>query len=122
MSTTPDRDLVPPLVGLTVVTGLVDAFSYLVLGNVFVANMTGNVVFLGFALAGARASRSLLLWWPWGHSPLGRCKEADLARILVTMQSGSSQLSASSKRSSSRRRSSSPQARARLDPATLATR
>jgi uncharacterized membrane protein YoaK (UPF0700 family) len=41
------------LVGLTVVTGLVDAFSYLVLGHVFVANMTGNVVFLGFALVGA---------------------------------------------------------------------
>jgi uncharacterized membrane protein YoaK (UPF0700 family) len=45
--------LPPLLVGLTVVTGLVDAFSYLVLGHVFVANMTGNVVFLGFALAGA---------------------------------------------------------------------
>src|SRR5580704_18830374 len=41
------------LIGLTVVTGLVDAFSYLVLGHVFVANMTGHVVFLGFALAGA---------------------------------------------------------------------
>ncbi len=40
------------LVGLTIVTGLVDAFSYLVLGHVFVANMTGNVVFLGFALVG----------------------------------------------------------------------
>lgn len=40
------------LVGMTVVTGLVDAFSYLVLGHVFVANMTGNVVFLGFGLAG----------------------------------------------------------------------
>jgi uncharacterized membrane protein YoaK (UPF0700 family) len=40
------------LVCLTVVTGLVDAFSYLSLGHVFVANMTGNVVFLGFALAG----------------------------------------------------------------------
>jgi uncharacterized membrane protein YoaK (UPF0700 family) len=35
------------------VTGLVDAFSYLVLGHVFVANMTGNIVLLGFALAGA---------------------------------------------------------------------
>ena len=45
--------LLPPLlVGLTVVTGLVDAFSYLVLGHVFVANMTGNVVFFAFALAG----------------------------------------------------------------------
>ncbi|MFE7539277.1 YoaK family protein [Streptomyces platensis] len=38
---------------LTVVTGLIDAVSYLGLGHVFVANMTGNVVFLGFALAGA---------------------------------------------------------------------
>jgi uncharacterized membrane protein YoaK (UPF0700 family) len=46
--------LPPLLLGLTVVTGLVDAFSYLVLGHVFVSNMTGNVVFLGFALAGAR--------------------------------------------------------------------
>ena len=41
------------LVTLTVVTGLVDAVSYLALGHVFVANMTGNVVFLGFAVAGA---------------------------------------------------------------------
>lgn len=45
--------LAPLLVTMTVVTGLVDAFSYLALGHVFVANMTGNVVFLGFALAGA---------------------------------------------------------------------
>lgn len=41
------------LLGLTVVTGLVDAVSILALGRVFVANMTGNVVFVGFALAGA---------------------------------------------------------------------
>ena len=41
------------LVGLTFVTGLVDAVSILRLGRVFVANMTGNVVFVGFALAGA---------------------------------------------------------------------
>ncbi|MFF7989126.1 YoaK family protein [Kitasatospora xanthocidica] len=45
--------LVPMLLVLTVVTGVVDAVSYLELGHVFVANMTGNVVFLGFALAGA---------------------------------------------------------------------
>jgi uncharacterized membrane protein YoaK (UPF0700 family) len=45
--------LPPLLVGMTLVTGLIDAFSYLVLGHVFVANMTGNVVFLGLALAGA---------------------------------------------------------------------
>jgi len=41
------------LVLLTIVTGLVDAVSYLALGHVFVANMTGNVVFLGFAVADA---------------------------------------------------------------------
>ena len=46
--------LLPPLfVTLTFVTGVVDAASYLRLGHVFVANMTGNVVFLGFGLAGA---------------------------------------------------------------------
>jgi len=45
--------LPPLLVGMTLVTGMVDAFSYLVLGHVFVANMTGNVVLLGFALVGA---------------------------------------------------------------------
>ena len=45
--------LPPLLVAMTLVTGLVDAFSYLVLGHVFVANLTGNVVFLAFALAGA---------------------------------------------------------------------
>lgn len=38
---------------LTVVAGAVDAVSYLALGHVFVVNMTGNVVFLGFAAAGA---------------------------------------------------------------------
>ena len=41
------------LLGLTVVTGLIDAVSFLGLGSVFTANMTGNVVFLGFALGGA---------------------------------------------------------------------
>ena len=38
------------LLTLTAVTGLVDAVSYLALGRVFVANMTGNVVFLGLAV------------------------------------------------------------------------
>ncbi|MCK0195702.1 DUF1275 domain-containing protein [Ancylobacter sp. 6x-1] len=37
---------------LSVTTGLVDATSVLGLGKVFTANMTGNVVFLGFAVAG----------------------------------------------------------------------
>jgi uncharacterized membrane protein YoaK (UPF0700 family) len=47
-----DGPLPPLLVAMTLVTGLVDAFSYLVLGHVFVANMTGNVLFIAFALAG----------------------------------------------------------------------
>lgn len=45
--------LVEMMVALTLLTGVVDAVSYLELGHVFVANMTGNVVFLGFAIAGA---------------------------------------------------------------------
>jgi uncharacterized membrane protein YoaK (UPF0700 family) len=48
-----ERPLVGVLVVLTFLTGVVDAVSYLRLGHVFVANMTGNVVFLGFALSGA---------------------------------------------------------------------
>jgi uncharacterized membrane protein YoaK (UPF0700 family) len=40
------------LLVLTFSTGLVDAVSYLGLGHVFTANMTGNVVLLGFGLAG----------------------------------------------------------------------
>jgi uncharacterized membrane protein YoaK (UPF0700 family) len=39
------------LLTLTFSTGLVDAVSYLGLGRVFTANMTGNIVLLGFGLA-----------------------------------------------------------------------
>lgn len=39
------------LILLSATTGLVDAVSVLGLGKVFTANMTGNVVFLGFAAA-----------------------------------------------------------------------
>jgi uncharacterized membrane protein YoaK (UPF0700 family) len=50
----PDHGVLPLLLLLlTVVTGVVDAVSILSLGRVFVANMTGNVVFIGFAIAGA---------------------------------------------------------------------
>ena len=45
--------LVAALLVLTAATGLIDAISYLALGHVFTANMTGNVVFLAFAVAGA---------------------------------------------------------------------
>lgn len=43
-----ERHTVVALLMLTFATGLVDAISVLVLGHVFVANMTGNVIFLGF--------------------------------------------------------------------------
>jgi len=48
-----ERALLPALLVLTFSTGIVDAVSYLGLGHIFAANMTGNVVILGFALAGA---------------------------------------------------------------------
>jgi uncharacterized membrane protein YoaK (UPF0700 family) len=46
--------LLPTLLTMTLVTGLVDAVSFLGLSrHVFTANMTGNVALLGFAVAGA---------------------------------------------------------------------
>jgi uncharacterized membrane protein YoaK (UPF0700 family) len=48
----PRRTIIGLLV-LTAATGIIDAASVLGLGHVFTANMTGNVVFLGFALGGA---------------------------------------------------------------------
>ena len=60
-----DRAFPAVLLLLTVVAGVVDAASFLGLGHIFTANMTGNVVFLGFAAAGgaglsvARSSAAL---------------------------------------------------------------
>src|SRR6266851_3576557 len=45
------RDLL--LTALTVSSGAVDAISFLALGKVFSAFMTGNIAFLGFRVAGA---------------------------------------------------------------------
>ena len=49
----PERALPYLLLLMLMVTGLVDAVSYLKLGQVFVANMTGNVQFAAFSFAGA---------------------------------------------------------------------
>ncbi len=92
--------LPPLLLGLTVVTGLVDAFSYLVLGHVFVANMTGNVVFLAFALAGARgfsigASAVALVSFGIGALAGGRAGAGlgrDRAHLLAVAVSGQAAL------------------------------
>src|SRR6202035_1697822 len=64
--------ILPQLLYLfTAVTGLVDAVSYIGLGHVFTANMTGNIVLLGFAASGctrvvrvalADSSRCILSW------------------------------------------------------------
>jgi hypothetical protein len=58
------------LLAMTVVTGIVDAVSFLALGRVFTANMTGNLVLIGFAFAGAPGLSHLAI----------RC---GVARILV---------------------------------------
>jgi uncharacterized membrane protein YoaK (UPF0700 family) len=58
-----DDSMVVALIALTFSTGLIDAVSYLGLGSVFTANMTGNVVLLGFASVGVpelSVTRSLI--------------------------------------------------------------
>src|SRR6266478_8902912 len=68
MASSPTTEKVMPyaLLGMTAVTGLVDAVSFLSLGRVFTANMTGNIVLLAFATAHvsglsiARSSTALL--------------------------------------------------------------
>jgi uncharacterized membrane protein YoaK (UPF0700 family) len=47
-----NHPLTRALLALTFTTGLVDGVSYLGLGHVFTANMTGNIVLLGFGIAG----------------------------------------------------------------------
>jgi uncharacterized membrane protein YoaK (UPF0700 family) len=54
LSTTSLRHpLTRALLVLTFTTGVIDAASYLGLGHVFTANMTGNIVLLGFGIAGS---------------------------------------------------------------------
>jgi uncharacterized membrane protein YoaK (UPF0700 family) len=82
------------LVVLTVVSGLIDAVTFVGLNQVFVANMTGNVALLGFAMAGASglsaaASLASLLAFFGGallggrlHGVLGERRRAWLATAL----------------------------------------
>jgi uncharacterized membrane protein YoaK (UPF0700 family) len=81
------------LLMLTVVTGLVDAVSILSLGRVFVANMTGNVVFVGFALAGApgfslAASLSALAGFIIGANVGGRLETRPAGRRPQLLRAG----------------------------------
>jgi uncharacterized membrane protein YoaK (UPF0700 family) len=69
----PQDKLLPSLMVLTFTTGVIDAVSFVGLGHVFTANMTGNVVFIGFALAGARdvsIARSLVALVAFGGGAL----------------------------------------------------
>jgi len=76
--------LLPPLlVALTAVTGLVDAFSYLVLGHVFVANQTGNVVFFAFALAGVAGFSATASVTAIGSFAVGALVAGRLGRALA---------------------------------------
>ncbi|MCX4695311.1 YoaK family protein [Streptomyces sp. NBC_01408] len=83
----PHGVLPPLLVVLTFVSGVVDAVSFLGLDHVFVANMTGNVAFLGFALAGDRelsAWASLLALGAFlaGATAAGRLRRGRAARLM----------------------------------------
>jgi uncharacterized membrane protein YoaK (UPF0700 family) len=86
------------LATLTVVSGVVDAVSYLGLGHVFTANMTGNVVLIGFALAGApgfsiAASATALVAFLAGAATGGRIglrikQKRSLLVTAVTLEAG----------------------------------
>ncbi|MFK4871553.1 YoaK family protein [Novosphingobium sp. ZW T3_23] len=91
--TLPKSRLLPCLLlSLSATTGLVDAASVLGLGKVFTANMTGNVVFLGFAAAGAPGFKvvpsvlalAAFMVGAWGAGHLARAHvERPLGRWLM---------------------------------------
>jgi uncharacterized membrane protein YoaK (UPF0700 family) len=82
------------LIALTAATGLIDAVSYLGVGHVFVANMTGNVVLLGFALSGATglsiaASLAALAGFVAGAGAGGRWAVASVLHRRLWLSTGS---------------------------------
>ena len=79
------RATVALLLTLTGVTGLVDAVSYLRLGRVFVANMTGNVVFLGFSVAPHSGLSPAASAVALGGFVVGAVLEGRLATVLSTV-------------------------------------
>jgi uncharacterized membrane protein YoaK (UPF0700 family) len=95
MSALPSPGPVSPyiLLGMTATTGIVDAVSLLALGHVFTANMTGNVLFLGFALAGAQGfsiprSSMALIAFLLGAGAAGRLATRMTSRPLHYWTSG----------------------------------
>ena len=80
-----------PLLLLTVVSACMDAISYLGLGHVFPANMTGNTVLLGIGLAtgdhtGALRSATALLAFLVGASTVGASLPQQVSRrVMLTV-------------------------------------
>jgi uncharacterized membrane protein YoaK (UPF0700 family) len=84
-ATRADRTRDALLIGLTFAAGVVDAISYLGLGHIFTANMTGNVVFLALAVG----QRSLLTALYSVGALIGFCLGAITAgRILLRPRPG----------------------------------
>lgn len=68
------------LLVLTFTTGIVDAVSFLGLGSVFTANMTGNVVLLGFGIAGSASLPIAAPFASFGAYALGAIGGGRVAR------------------------------------------
>ena len=84
----PEALLVGLLVILAFVTGVVDAVSFLRLDQVFVGNMTGNVLVLGFAVAGSpgfswSTSLAALVAFVAGAAMTARLPPASRSRMLA---------------------------------------
>jgi uncharacterized membrane protein YoaK (UPF0700 family) len=85
--------LVRSLLGLTLITGMIDAVSFLGLGHIFTANMTGNIVFVGFALAGShlvspRRSLAALVAFAAGGLAGGRLANSPTRSPIRTLRLG----------------------------------
>jgi len=76
-----DRVLFGALIALTLFSGVLDAVSYLGLGHVFTANMTGNVVVLGFAAAGAKGFSAPACLTSLGAFLLGAAAAGRVSRL-----------------------------------------
>jgi uncharacterized membrane protein YoaK (UPF0700 family) len=94
VASSPTTEKVIPyaLLGMTAVTGLVDALSFLSLGCVFTANMTGNIVLLAFATAHvsalsiARSFTARLAFLGLGARLGGRVMARARGRVYVFME------------------------------------
>lgn len=79
MAATATTERPPALIALAIASGTADAISYLGLGHVFVANMTGNTVLLGIALASGNGGDGLRS----GLSLAGFCAGVGLGALML---------------------------------------